>query len=110
MRAALCQKGQGRGQPACRLHTAACLLTSFLPSLQFAEVRSDAEARMAKLMGDIAQRLATRAGGERAVGADPTAELRVRLEAAIEVMQEGLVERDTEVRPLARPGACRASL
>ena len=64
---------------------------------------------MAELMGGIAQRLAARAGGERAVGADPTAELRGRLEAAIEVMQEGLVERDTEVRSLAHSrasGAC----
>ena len=108
VRAALCPKGQEQGEPGCRLRTAACLLSSSLASLQFAEVRSDAEARMAKLMGDIAQRLAARAGGECAVGADPTAELRGRLEAAIQVMQEGLVERDTEVRPLARPGACTA--
>lgn len=108
MRAALCEEGQGQGQPACSPHTTTCLPTSVLPSPQFAEVRSDAEARMAQLMGDIAQRLAARAGGERAVGADPTAELRGRLEAAIEVMQEGLVERDTEVRPLAHLGACTA--
>ncbi len=55
---------------------------------------------MAKVMNDIAQRLAARGGRAQPAGADPTAELRVRLEAAVEVMQEGLVERDTEV------GAC----
>ncbi|KAK9841968.1 hypothetical protein WJX81_001717 [Elliptochloris bilobata] len=66
----------------------------------FAEVRAAAEARMSALMGDIAQRLAASSGGAQSASADPTAELRGRLEAAIEVMQEGLVERDTEVRLL----------
>ena len=70
--------------------------------MQFAEVRTDAETRMAKVMGDIAQRLAAGGSGVRSDSADPTAELRVRLEAAIEVMQEGLVERDTEVRERSR--------
>ncbi len=81
----------------------ACISTKSGRGAQFAEVRTDAESRMAKVMNDIAQRLAARGGRAQPAGADPTAELRVRLEAAVEVMQEGLVERDTEV------GACRGA-
>ena len=65
--------------------------------LQTAKLKAAAEKEMKAVSEAINQQVSTAQGGPQSA-ASATAPLRARLNRAIEVMQEGLIERDTEVR------------
>ncbi len=63
---------------------------------QTAELKAAAEREMRAVNEAINQQISTAQGGPQSADS-ATAPLRARLNRAIEVMQEGLIERDTEV-------------
>lgn len=65
--------------------------------LQTASLKAAAEQEMKAVTQAINQSANSNQNGGASAG-DKTATLRLRLERAIAVMQEGLVERDTEAR------------
>jgi hypothetical protein len=65
--------------------------------LQTANLKAAAEREMKAVNEAINQQTRTPQGGPQSADS-ATAPLRARLNRAIEVMQEGLIERDTEVR------------
>ena len=66
--------------------------------LQTAQLKAAAEKEMKAVSKAISSQAMAHNSSDAASASDKTAKLRSRLEIAIQLMQQGLVERDTEVR------------
>ena len=82
------------------------LTMALLISMQITEMRESAKANVEKLLVDLNRR-SSATKGSIATGSISTS-MKAKLQNAVKAMQEGLVERDTEVSDACRASAERA--